>query len=588
MTIRILLVLTSALGALVTGYGLSISSDVPRTVVVAGEDYATSGRPETARWAYRYVLAKYPLSPSAARAASGLVALYEPARSVPTIEELSTTGLANAGREWASVIVTRRSAVVSRSAPYGTVLTLGLVAALWSVITALVPGTAHRGRWVLLFAATSAASALSFMITTGLWPGHRVVTSVARVYQGHTYWLVALYAMTVTVLCRRYWRQVVQSQPDRDVVDVVDEPGAALPESQPAAVSARSRTPGDAGEALDESQAEAAMPRWADRDRGVRKLLVIAGLLTGVFVVARYGGWTAAGAGRMWERLRGADPAEEVQEYWGYVSKKRYEDGWRMLSESFRERNFGNDRSRYELAFNDMQLCDVSVREFSLLKQGTGEALVEATVVFRSGAECAESAEKLTFTLVRQGSRWTIERVTRGSSIQESASPTHAGQSRAAESQERLEHERRLRDERGRAERERRLREERAKEEARQRESYDVCVTVYFKELKGGPQFTVALDGRQILDAATARNASGDKMGRRQHWTIYRGQLATGKHSLNCRFRVSGAGTSGWQTASDDFCVSEPIGIQILAYHKGIWGMDGASIEFHDYGAWCD
>ncbi len=109
----------------------------------------------------------------------------------------------------------------------------------------------------------------------------------------------------------------------------------------------------------------------------------------------------------------GAAPSDVIVSYWNYVSDKRYEAAWDMLTDGFQARAHDNDFEEYSKNYSDMALCSAKAENVEIASQGSIQTVVDADVTYRSGADCTPLEFNMTFTLVAlsESGAWGIEKV---------------------------------------------------------------------------------------------------------------------------------------------------------------------------------
>ena len=113
-----------------------------------------------------------------------------------------------------------------------------------------------------------------------------------------------------------------------------------------------------------------------------------------------------------------AAPAREAPEaslraYWQAVSERRYADAWPMLSANFRWTTHANDFDAFVRGYAEQALCSVAPEQIAVLASAADYAQVDATMIYRTGAECAVSPLALRFLMAPAADqpRWLIDRV---------------------------------------------------------------------------------------------------------------------------------------------------------------------------------
>lgn len=106
-------------------------------------------------------------------------------------------------------------------------------------------------------------------------------------------------------------------------------------------------------------------------------------------------------------------PSDVVAEYWTYVSEKRYEEAWVLLTEGFRRRMHDGDLSDYARGYNDMGLCKVHAKHMKTANHGGQRAVVSAIVTYETGADCVPLEFELALTLepAAESGEWAIDAV---------------------------------------------------------------------------------------------------------------------------------------------------------------------------------
>jgi hypothetical protein len=102
------------------------------------------------------------------------------------------------------------------------------------------------------------------------------------------------------------------------------------------------------------------------------------------------------------------EPEATVVDYWAFVSHRRYEEAWEVLSWSFRERNFNQEIGGYLDELATIETVDVlSIRESTA---SPGFAEVEAELEFRSTTGAVQT-QSMMFRLIYDSSTgsWHID-----------------------------------------------------------------------------------------------------------------------------------------------------------------------------------
>lgn len=110
-----------------------------------------------------------------------------------------------------------------------------------------------------------------------------------------------------------------------------------------------------------------------------------------------------------------APPAPEasLRTYWQAVSERRYADAWALLSANFRWTTHGNSFDDYVQGYAAQGLCGVAPEQLAVVAQAEDYAQIEATLIYRKGADCTASALALRFHMVpaAESLGWVIDRV---------------------------------------------------------------------------------------------------------------------------------------------------------------------------------
>jgi hypothetical protein len=129
-------------------------------ILYAGIRHLRSGEVETARWAFRYVVTRYPFSRAAREASRRLVSMQT---NRPGEAEEFLLRVGEEARRW--------GVLATPSAPYATPYGLGVLAALVSLMVLLAARTRHRLAWFLWTVAAIAAVVYCLGVTMGSLPG---------------------------------------------------------------------------------------------------------------------------------------------------------------------------------------------------------------------------------------------------------------------------------------------------------------------------------------------------------------------------------------------------------------------------------
>ena len=124
-----------------------------------------------------------------------------------------------------------------------------------------------------------------------------------------------------------------------------------------------------------------------------------------------------------------AMPADVVVTYWTYVSEKRYEAAWELLTDGFQARAHDYDFEEYAQSYRDMAMCSAQAENAEIAVQSGSEAVVDADVTYRTGAACIPQEFNMTLTLeaLPASREWRIEKVAVTPSIEADASEPDAG-----------------------------------------------------------------------------------------------------------------------------------------------------------------
>lgn len=104
---------------------------------------------------------------------------------------------------------------------------------------------------------------------------------------------------------------------------------------------------------------------------------------------------------------------QTVKEYWAHVNGKRYEKAWSLLTDGFRNRVHDGEFQNYHQGYLDMDLCSVKVDHVEIESTGSEVSVVNAEVMYLTGADCADVEFSLVLTMHRSPSvgGWAIEAV---------------------------------------------------------------------------------------------------------------------------------------------------------------------------------
>ena len=124
-----------------------------------------------------------------------------------------------------------------------------------------------------------------------------------------------------------------------------------------------------------------------------------------------------------------AAPTDVVVTYWTYVSEKRYEAAWELLTDGFQARAHDYDFEEYAQSYRDMALCSAQAENMVIAGQSGSETVVDADVTYRTGAGCIPQEFNMTLTLeaLPVSGEWRIEKVAVTPSREADASEPDAG-----------------------------------------------------------------------------------------------------------------------------------------------------------------
>ncbi len=106
-------------------------------------------------------------------------------------------------------------------------------------------------------------------------------------------------------------------------------------------------------------------------------------------------------------------PEASLRAYWQAVSERRYADAWPMLSANFRWTTHANNFDAYVQGYAEQGLCGVAPEGIATIATATDYAQLEATMIYRKGADCAASPLGLRFHMAPAADWpiWLIDRV---------------------------------------------------------------------------------------------------------------------------------------------------------------------------------